>query len=226
MLQINNLVGFGAGGSGPTSFSVPADGISTADAITVAIPTGAAEGDLAVMYDMPWEDVTTGEFEATPAGWNFVHEAMRHALDDVGIKLTYKVLEASDLGTSVSGYEDTSGTKARRKFIVVFRPDAKINDVTVSYQDINNANGGVADVVMTTTGLSLPMVICAGYSTRDATTVSLVPTEDGQAYQELDAAHCNYLLYDVGDTPATTVTASMVDTNDGDILSGVVFTFS
>lgn len=101
----------------PPSFTYVGQGNSLAT--TVTIPSIAAAGDIAVLFDTSLTTTLT-----VPSGWTTINSATT-----TGIRTTYsyKTLVAGEPGSSITGMAGTT-----RKIVLVFRPDRTPTTITAT----------------------------------------------------------------------------------------------
>ena len=100
------------------------------DATTIAIPSSAAEGDLAVLLDVAKS--ATQPTIVTPSGWTSI-SSRSTSLQFYAFNLSYKVLSASDPGATITGM---SGTTYALKQMLIFR--ASPAGITATVENVGN----------------------------------------------------------------------------------------
>lgn len=95
---------------------------------TITVPALAAEGDLAVLFDACSHTSSGLVDDITPSGWTRI--ARQNVLNgwEVESVVSYKVLEAADLGATIIGMGYTNQSKV----MLIFRPDVPITAITPS----------------------------------------------------------------------------------------------
>lgn len=100
------------------------------DATTIKIPSSAAEGDLAVLFDVAKSG--SQPTLVTPSGWTSI-SSRSTSLQFYAFNLSYKVLSASDPGATITGM---SGTTYARKQMLIFR--ASPAGITATIANVGN----------------------------------------------------------------------------------------
>jgi hypothetical protein len=122
----------------PTSLTWVSHSLS--EAATIAIPAGAAAGDLGILLDGP--SSTSGQPIPTtvvPAGWKELLNYGRAPDSAARMIISTKVLTAGDIGATITGMV---GTSLSNKTLIVLRPDKPINNVehASGWNDVTAAN--------------------------------------------------------------------------------------
>ncbi len=100
------------------------------DATTIAIPSSAAEGDLAVLLDVATSAIHPTI--VTPSGWTSI-SSRSTSWQFYAFNLSYKVLSASDPGATITGM---SGTTYALKQMLIFR--ASPAGITATIVNVGN----------------------------------------------------------------------------------------
>lgn len=97
---------------------------------TIAIPSSAAEGDLAVLFDVAKS--ATWPSLVTPSGWTSISSRSTF-LQFYAFNLSYKVLSASDPGATITGMP---GSEYAYKQMLIFR--ASPAGITATVENVGN----------------------------------------------------------------------------------------
>jgi len=148
------MLGLGAGKV--SSFTFRSNTSNTGATSTALIPATAQEGDLVILVDSIDSANTT--FGA-PSGFTLIDSAFQTPRKTV---ISYKVLGASDPGTTVTGGAGVGTNDA--KLIIVFRPNATINTVTVNDLATIATAAAAGSQTINVNAVSPPIIAFASYS--------------------------------------------------------------
>lgn len=132
------------------SFELEFFGYNAADSTrSIALPSGLQDGDIGVLYQ-------TGALRtpSAPAGWTQI------ATTDVTFEfmVSYKILSASDSGTTVTGYD--VDTRYANIHVHVFRPSKSISASVVAGSTYNGG-GTASSTIFPSASTNLPFIIVA-----------------------------------------------------------------
>jgi hypothetical protein len=115
---------------------------------TIAIPATARLHDLAVLFDGARNGASVIPTKVIPTNWTEVADVSGSGatVSRGRLNISYKVLEASEPGSNITGMDDT----AELKIMLIFRPTRPIVSVTPS-----TATGQVTDVNPTQQSISM-----------------------------------------------------------------------
>ncbi len=126
---------------------------SIASSVTVALPTGWADGDLAILYEYAFDD-GTATLGSDPAGWTLVSK--EETLGGANGRVLYRVLQSGD------GSPNTGTTAVEvNTCIIAYRPTRSIASVTFSTWNKQGTTGNpTSQAVLASSGVS-PLVVAA-----------------------------------------------------------------
>jgi hypothetical protein len=203
-------------------FTFVASATSTTGSIVV--PAAAQAGDFAVLIDCGMKDGgVPGDFSIT--GWtatalNFTFNSTGSFVDQ-RTKCFYRVLIATDPGTSVAGQDLTTDAKV----MLVFRPTHVVSAVTPAANVNSASDTNPASVSIVMAGQTPPVIGVAFW--KSSGTVSprtMSPAMDAEV-QIATSSYCQYIIYNTGETPANH-TADIDDEGNSNAVSGLRFTFT
>lgn len=198
-----------------SSFSFVTSGSSSAST-TVAVPASAQAGDLAVFFDTNETNTTFSQ----PTGFTLVDSNinLRRSL------IAYKVLVSGDLGTNISG--STAGGTNDGKVILIFRPDATINTVTVNDLATIATTAAAGSQTINVNGIAAPVIAIAQYT---ATIGITAPEYSFSTLTQVLPSAGNEMVtgYQVFNTAASAdITISNGTDNGSNILQSFYLTFT
>jgi hypothetical protein len=120
-------------------------------AATITIPSSAAVGDLAVLFDYATGNPTPTD--VVPTNWTGVATANSTNLNR--LRVSYKIIAGGEPGSSVTGMDST----AEDKVMLVFRGDVPINTVTASTWNAECTAGNPADQSVTALSQDTPLIV-------------------------------------------------------------------
>lgn len=126
---------------------------SIASSVTVALPTGWADGDLAILYEYVIGD-PTATLGSDPAGWTLISK--EDSFGSMKGRVLYRVLQSGDgsPNTGTTAYEVST-------CIIAYRPTRAIASVAFSTWNKQATTGNpAAQTVSASAGLT-PLVVCA-----------------------------------------------------------------
>ena len=159
MLQVNNLVGFGAAAGG-APLVVAIDSTTTGTSSSITIPSGSrVSGYLGVLLDF---EIETAAF-ATPntntqAGWTEIDPsgyAFGSSGGGIRVVCTYKILDGTE--TTVSCMNADGGSK----HLYVFSADADITGVNIHFEGFSGTDGNPSAITVTSGSATAACIVCA-----------------------------------------------------------------
>lgn len=190
---------------------------ATSTTASITIPAASQEGDIAVLFDTAIQSSTTQPTTVVPSGFNtIVNTGFSGNFACRGI-FSYKILTASDPGTSITGLD---GTFAERKIMAVFRivGNWKTPQITLSTPSTELTDGNPVAQTIAMTATTPVLIGFVGYGNGSA---QIDPrTATGASFTELSAAiscYMKFCIFNEGDTP-TDATVDMDDEGSNNIL--------
>jgi len=211
MLQVNNLVGFGAGGgaaAAPTIFTAPTVvGHTFDDDDTVVLPTGLTSGDLLCVH-------TAGLSAANvPSGWTQI-------LFTSNTHLLFKISDGTESGSTID-----TGTKSGscRNHCIAFNfSGGPVASATAQDADAEKTSGTPTNQVKNCGSYIKPMLVVGCYTSTSAPTTSFTGmTEDGNSLVNSNTLEMRWRLIETGDT-ASNITVGMNDTGFNNSLASFI----
>ena len=124
-----------------------------ASSTTIALPTGWAEGDLAILYEYAIDDgtVTLG---SDPAGWTLISK--EDTLSGAKGRMFYRVLQSGDSSPNTGTTADEVNTG-----IIAYRPSRPIVAVTPSTWNKQGTMGNPSPQTVSASAGVVPIVVAA-----------------------------------------------------------------
>ena len=211
MLQVNNLVGFGAGGAVLTS--ITQQSVATSTAQTITAPAGILAGDLLVLADFIAD---TGSVTAvTPTGFT---NASNVTITLYRLMLSYKLAVGTEGGTSITGM---NGNTFNQKVMYTFRGNVAATLLTPSTANGQaTASAPTNQTVLASGGLA-PLVELAAYGgSTNSFTRGFSPSQDGS--QEASGGTSDlWLYYKIYNASPANVTVTMTDAGTANCLQSM-----
>jgi hypothetical protein len=204
----------------PTSLSYVGSASSTG--ATITIPATSQAGDIAVLYDVALTSGSTPPTLVTPAGWaNRVDEASAVTR----LAVCTKLLDGSDPGAVITGM---NGVDSNDKLMVVFRPDAPINNLAASSftHELNNADASPQTI--SASGAAAPVLVIGGCGATGGLPVvfsTASPAFDATVTSSSGRQTIGYKIYNEGSPPANH-TIDIVDLGSRNTLWGAFLAVS
>ncbi len=225
MLMVNQLVGFGAGGSPPlTMLSQVAS--ATSNAASVTGPAGILPGDLLVLYDVAFQAAGGLPSAAVPSGFSIINNSVGIA-GDTRLISSLKIADGSEASASLTGMNAAGAGANNNKMLYVFRGDVPIQSASVqSVAQQGTAGNPTAQVVSAGSGVA-PLIVFGCYSTFDASGSIVVnprtfsTTKDGEINTNAAGAvnFDNWLAYKIYNSSQANSSIDMDDEGDENYLS-------
>lgn len=162
----------------------------------ITIPASAAEGDIAILFDMalnfagggaPAEVVPAGFTK--PTGGSFTLLGSTYAIRET---ISYKVLGASDPGSSVTGQ---LGGVYNSKIMLVFRPSDTLTGTTLADLATEGTESDPAQQTVNASGGTAPLLVLASYASEGAGgTDTFSPAADAQVVDGSDILRVSYRI--------------------------------
>lgn len=176
--------------SGFTGATVTFVTSGTSSAATITIPASAQENDLAIIYDVAFNNVGVTPSSATPSGFTLLNSVTSTEVSTITRNnVSWKKLLSTDPGTLVAGMNDVQEWKT----ILIFRCDTSY---TPSFSTINSqGSGGAAPTNQTVTasGGTTPLVVVGASSV--ANTLSASPSFASIVSSGGSNSRLGYLIY-------------------------------
>lgn len=188
--------------SGPTTLTYVAD---VDGATSLNIPGTAQAGDLAILATAA-EGLSIAK--VWPAGWTEVRED--HDVDDARMVSGYKILTSGDLGTTITGMNDSD----EHMVMIIFRPDKPINQAAVYTINGEATISNPAAQTIAMSALTGPMVGVVFMSSTTSVLESISPAVMTEVpFVGNSNGYCGYVIYNKANTP-TNVVVDMPDEGD------------
>lgn len=196
----------------------------TSSSSTITIPTEASEGDFAVLFDYAENTslLPSAPTTVVPPGFTSVqNDTATFLLFLVAVRsiISYKVLNSSDSGTTITGMDNLN----LRKILLIFRPNNKITTVS----EVSNGDSGTGAPASQTISMSNQNTPIIGVShwtstdTIDPRTSDITMTEVNNGTDQ----YVKYIIYNLGNTPQN-ITVNMQDEGSLNTLQSAYFTFT
>lgn len=178
----------------------------------ITIPATALPGDVGVLCDAA-SDVAeifgpppTIPTAVLPSGWTQISDQSVSDGSTVAIRslLSYRILQASDAGATLTGMDTTAYGGASRKVLLVFRPDRPATGVSIGSLASEGATGDPVSQTVTSSGGTPPLAVIAVYRASGAalSSISFSPTQDGEVTQGTPMS-VRYKLYNASPADVT-----------------------
>lgn len=105
-----------------TDFQIYVVSQTSSTASTIAVPSGAQAGDVAVLFDYGTNASTTIPTSVTPTGFTLISDASISSTSSGRSVISYKVLVSGDLGGTITGINATTN----EKILFIFRPNQPV----------------------------------------------------------------------------------------------------
>lgn len=176
---------------------------------TIAIPSDAQVGDVAILFDRA--SATSGiPTSVTPANWNVITDQGFSGTNASRLKFSYKIIETGEPGTNITGMD---GAFNEKKIIMIFRPlgNWKIPQITLSTPSTEITDGNPAAQTISMTASSPVLIGMVGYASGSAIDPR---TATGATFEEVGGPdtglYVKYCTFNLGSTP-TDATVDMDD---------------
>ncbi len=153
MLRINNLNGFGAGGS---SLPTYVDSTNSNNSADIVVPSGARDGDIAVLFDAVNNSSAPPPSLVTPSGWTTV---VNSTFDNSRYAVSYKKLGSGDPGATITGMTSNNG---KIKLMLVFRPGSPVSSISTPTFGTEFTNSNPSSQTVSASGQAAPLIVLGG----------------------------------------------------------------
>lgn len=214
MLLVNQLNGFGVGGSDVAALaSITHFASATSTGSTINFPASIIAGDLIVMVDKAATSFGTPA-SVTPSGFTSINEQTGN--DSTGFigyrqHLTYKLA----LGTETGSLTGMNGSATNAKAMHVFRGDIAATLITVSTPNGQLTTGNPTAQSVNASGGTPPLVVIGAYGAAAAVSPrTFSTTADGEANPDTTL----YLAYKIYNSAPANTSIDMDDEGNINIL--------
>lgn len=177
---------------------------------TITIPSEAAVGDIAVLYDSTINSASPAPTSVVPSGWTSVNDS---AGSFVRVIASYKLLVSGDPGSTITGM---AGTNFQGKSLLIFRKSVVATTVSAFSAAGQVTSGDPTPQVVTSSGGVVPIIVVATYCVGAFSGVLTTPTFTPTATGLFTPVNRVQVAYRVFETSPLDVTANLGDTNVGD----------
>jgi hypothetical protein len=215
MLNLTQLVGFGAGGGGVKDFTLTFVDSATSGGASIKIPATAQEGDICILVDSAYRSLSgsspTGVTTVVPSGFTTIANTTNRYNTGGSFPVDYarrsivsrKILTSGDAGTSITGMNEASESKV----IVVFRPATIPTTVTIFDNNGTTAISGSNPSPYTIEATATPNLVIA-WSANSNLTSTPTPTGEIESGNDVDyfifnAGVASDVTADIGTAPIT-----------------------
>lgn len=183
------------------------------DSPQITIPASVLPGDVGVLCDAA-SDVYNGMFDppltiptaVLPSGWTQIsnQSISDGSLAAIRSLLSYRILQSSDAGATLTGMDTTAYGGASRKVLLVFRPDRPAGVVSIGSLASEGTAGNPASQTVTASGGAAPLAVIAVYRSSGASlsSQSFSPAQDAEITQGTTMA-VRYKLYNASPADVT-----------------------
>lgn len=180
------------------------------NAATVTIPSEAAAGDIAVLYDSTMNNAGPAPTTVIPSGWTSVNDS---AATFVRVISSYKLLVGGDPGSTITGM---TGTFFEGKSLLIFRKTVVATAVSAFSAAGQVTSGNPTAQVVTSSGGVVPIIVVATYSVGAFSGTLTTPTFTPDPTGVFSPVNRVRVAYKVFESSPLDVTADLGDTNIGD----------